>query len=254
MLQPTVTTALPGYQSGREFDNELVDQLEVLPELVTACGFACAKVAGYEADDFLAAAVAREERRGGTTIVATGDRDAYQLASDRTTILQPVRAGELARIGPAEVRGRYGVDRSRCPTSLPCAATAQTAYRVSPAWAPRALQACCVATAPSKMPSGPDASRPRLKRCASIARSQRWINPRLWLPCAIRSPVGKRPRSSRTFGSLRSSPSGWKPLPYTARGVRNGEELQCVAASPISRGGQGGSGGSPSARRTGPKE
>jgi DNA polymerase-1 len=107
--------ALPGYQSGREFDDELVDQLEVLPEFVAACGFACAKAAGYEADDFLAAAVAREERRGGTATVATGDRDAYQLASDRTTILQPVRAGELARIGPVEVRARYGVDPKQVP-------------------------------------------------------------------------------------------------------------------------------------------
>jgi DNA polymerase I len=107
--------ALPGYQGGREFDDELVDQLEVLPQLVTACGFACAKAPGYEADDFLAAAVAREERRGGTTIVATGDRDAYQLASDRTTILQPVRAGELARIGPAEVQARYGIAPKQVP-------------------------------------------------------------------------------------------------------------------------------------------
>jgi DNA polymerase-1 len=56
--------ALPEYQSGREFDDELVDQLEALPEFVTACGLACAKAAGYEADDFLTAAVAREERRG----------------------------------------------------------------------------------------------------------------------------------------------------------------------------------------------
>jgi DNA polymerase I len=108
-------TALPEYQSGREFDDELVEQLDALPEFVTACGFASAKAKGYEADDFLAAAVAREERRGGTCIVASGDRDAYQLASDRTTIVQPVRAGELARIGPAQVRERYGVEPSQVP-------------------------------------------------------------------------------------------------------------------------------------------
>ena len=107
--------ALPGYQAGREFEDELVDQLETLPQFVTACGFACAKAAGYEADDFLAAAVAREERRGGRTIVATGDRDAFQLASERTIILQPVRAGELARIGPAEVQARYGVTPKQVP-------------------------------------------------------------------------------------------------------------------------------------------
>ena len=107
--------ALETYQAGRTFDDELVDQLEVLPDFVVACGFACAKSPGYEADDFLAAAVAREERRGGTSVVATGDRDAYQLASERTTILQPIRAGEMARIGPAEVRARYGVDPKQVP-------------------------------------------------------------------------------------------------------------------------------------------
>jgi len=107
--------ALETYQSGRAFDDELLDQLDVLPQFVAASGFACAKAPGYEADDFLAAAVAQEERRGGTAIVASGDRDAFQLASDVTTILQPVRAGEMARIGPAEVRERYGVEPKQVP-------------------------------------------------------------------------------------------------------------------------------------------
>jgi len=106
---------LPAYQGGREFDDELVEQLEILPDFVAACGFANAKAPGYEADDFLAAAVAREERRKGTVVVATGDRDAFQLASARTTILQPIKAGEMARIGPAEVRERYGVDPAQVP-------------------------------------------------------------------------------------------------------------------------------------------
>jgi exodeoxyribonuclease III len=105
----------PAYQSGREFDDALLDQLEVLPQFVAACGFANAKGAGYEADDFLAAAVAAEERRGGSALVASGDRDTFQLASAGTTILYPVRAGEVARIGPAEVRARYGVDPAQVP-------------------------------------------------------------------------------------------------------------------------------------------
>jgi DNA polymerase I len=105
----------PAYQGGREFDDELTEQLDILPELVAACGFANAKAAGYEADDFLAAAVATEEGRGGHVLVASGDRDAYQLASDRTVILHPVRAGEMARIGPAEVRERYGVEPRQVP-------------------------------------------------------------------------------------------------------------------------------------------
>jgi len=105
----------PPYQGGREFDAELVEQLDLLPQFVAACGFAIAKAAGYEADDFLAAAVASEERRGGSALVASGDRDAFQLASERTTILHPVKAGELVRIGPAEVRERYGVEPGQVP-------------------------------------------------------------------------------------------------------------------------------------------
>jgi DNA polymerase I len=93
----------------------LIEQLEVLPEFVAACGFQNAKKPGFEADDFLAAAAAKEEKRGGTVLVASGDRDTFQLASDRTTILYPVRAGEMARISPAEVRARYGVDPEQVP-------------------------------------------------------------------------------------------------------------------------------------------
>ena len=108
--------AFAGYQSGREFDDELLEQLALLPELVTALGFATAKAPGYEADDFLAAAVVREEADGGTAVVATGDRDAFQLVSERTTVLQPVRGvSEIARVGPAEVRERYGVEPAQVP-------------------------------------------------------------------------------------------------------------------------------------------
>jgi DNA polymerase I len=102
--------AWPEYQSGRHFDDSLLEQLALLPVFVSACGLANGKAPGYEADDFLASAVAQEERRRGTAIVVSGDRDTFQLASDRTTIFYPVRAGEMARITPAEVRERYGVD------------------------------------------------------------------------------------------------------------------------------------------------
>ncbi|HKP17770.1 MAG TPA: 5'-3' exonuclease [Gaiellaceae bacterium] len=108
--------ALPTYQSGRVFDDALVEQLDLIPQLVEALGFAFAKAPGYEADDFLAAAVAAEEARGGEAVVLTSDRDAFQLASDRTTVLQPVKGvSELARIGPAEVRERYGVEPAQVP-------------------------------------------------------------------------------------------------------------------------------------------
>jgi DNA polymerase-1 len=107
--------ALAVYQSGREFEAELLEQLALLPSLVASAGLAVAKAPGYEADDFLGAAVAFEEAGGGEVLVATSDRDAFQLASEQTTILQPVRGAAPARIDPAEVRERYGVDPEQVP-------------------------------------------------------------------------------------------------------------------------------------------
>jgi DNA polymerase-1 len=108
--------AFAAYQWGREFDASLLEQLALLPQLCTALDFPVGKAAGYEADDFLAAAVAGEEARGGSALVASGDRDAFQLVSERTTFIHPVRGvSEIARIGPAEVRERYGVEPSQVP-------------------------------------------------------------------------------------------------------------------------------------------
>jgi DNA polymerase-1 len=105
--------AFAAYQSGREFDKSLLEQLDLLPSCVDAIGFACAKAGGYEADDFLAAAALGAK---GDVVVASGDRDSFQLARDNVTILMPVRGvSELARIGPAEVRERYGVEPEQVP-------------------------------------------------------------------------------------------------------------------------------------------
>ena len=105
--------ALPAYQSGRIFEDSILEQLDLLPALVESFGFQAAKAPGYEADDFLAAAA---HTWPGPVLVATSDRDAFQLVSGRVTILQPVKGvSELARIGPAEVRERYGVEPEQVP-------------------------------------------------------------------------------------------------------------------------------------------
>jgi DNA polymerase I len=108
-------TALPAYQSGRVFDDDLLAQLDLLPALVRSTGLLAAKKAGYEADDFLAAAAEKEEAAGGTALVATSDRDAFQLVTERVTVLQPARGAPPTRIGPGEVRERYGVDPVQVP-------------------------------------------------------------------------------------------------------------------------------------------
>jgi DNA polymerase-1 len=107
--------AFPAYQSGRSFDKELLQQFPLLREFVSACGFVNARAAGYEADDFLAAAVAAAKKRKATVAVASGDRDTFQLVSGFSTVLYPVRAGELARIGPEQVVERYRVLPEQVP-------------------------------------------------------------------------------------------------------------------------------------------
>ena len=106
-------TAFEAYQSGRSFEHSLLEQLALLPQLCESFGFTIGKGAGYEADDFLAAAAVKWP---GEVLIATSDRDAFQLVSERVTILQPVRGvSEIARIGVAEVRERYGVDPEQVP-------------------------------------------------------------------------------------------------------------------------------------------
>ncbi|HEV8637621.1 MAG TPA: 5'-3' exonuclease [Chloroflexota bacterium] len=106
----------PQYQSGRVFDREIVRQLELLPTLCQAFGFGVGRRAGSEADDLMAAAAIEEVRRGGTCLLLTTDRDAYQLVSEHVTILAARRgARALERIGPREVVERLGVLPEQVP-------------------------------------------------------------------------------------------------------------------------------------------
>jgi len=106
----------PAYQSGRVFEPEIVQQLKLLPRLCTSFKFGVGKRAGSEADDFMAAAAIEEIKRGGTCLLLTTDRDAYQLVSERVTVLSARRgARELDRIGPREVVERLGVGPAQVP-------------------------------------------------------------------------------------------------------------------------------------------
>jgi DNA polymerase-1 len=106
----------PVYQGGRVFDDAIVRQLDLLPSVAAAFGFGVGKRAGYEADDFMAAAAQAETRRGGESLLLTTDRDAYQLVSERVTVLAPLRGvRELVRIGPEQVVERMGVLPEQIP-------------------------------------------------------------------------------------------------------------------------------------------
>ena len=92
--------ALPAYQSGREFEAALLEQLGRLPELRSRSASRSARRRRLRGR--------RLPRRGraargrGPVTVVTSDRDAYQLVSDRVSILQPVKGvSELTRDRPA---------------------------------------------------------------------------------------------------------------------------------------------------------
>jgi DNA polymerase-1 len=108
---------LPGYQGQRPpFPGDLTEQLDALPELAQAFGFVSSKQPPFEADDLLASGVESELAAGGTAVVMTSDRDAYQLVSDRSSVLVPSRGGNPPeRVDEAGVRERYGVDPSQVP-------------------------------------------------------------------------------------------------------------------------------------------
>ncbi len=102
---------LPAYQGQRDpFADDLCEQLDRLPELAEAFGYAAAKLEPWEADDLLATSVALEEARGGGALVLSSDRDTYQLVSDVTSTLHPRPRGQLERVDRAGVIERYGIE------------------------------------------------------------------------------------------------------------------------------------------------
>jgi DNA polymerase I len=106
----------PPYQGGREFESEIVEQLGRLPELCRAFGFGVGKAPGYEADDLMAAAAQKEVEAGGACLLLTTDRDAYQLVSDRVTVISPKKGTrELDRIDPQRVVQHFGVLPEQVP-------------------------------------------------------------------------------------------------------------------------------------------
>ena len=102
--------AYAGYKSNRKgMPEELAQQMPVLKELLTDLGFVQVSKAGWEADDILGTLAAACEAAGGTTLLATGDRDSLQLVDDATTVLLATNK-ETIPMDPAAIREKYGIE------------------------------------------------------------------------------------------------------------------------------------------------
>ena len=76
-----------GYKAGRKgMPDELAMQLQPVKDLLRAMGVTVIECEGYEADDILGTISAECHKNGHECIIATGDRDSFQLITDRVTV------------------------------------------------------------------------------------------------------------------------------------------------------------------------
>lgn len=113
-------TAIEGYKAQRPpMDPNLRVQFPIIEELLTAMDIPVVRIDGWEGDDILGTIAARDEALGFETLLVTGDRDAFQLASDLTKIVATKRGiTDVGIYGPAEVYERYGVTPAQVPDYL----------------------------------------------------------------------------------------------------------------------------------------
>ena len=103
--------AMEQYKAQRPpMDEELRVQFPVIEELLGAMAVPVVKIPGWEGDDILGTIAARDEELGYETLLVTGDKDAYQLASDLTRIVTTKKGiTDVTINGPAEVVEKYGI-------------------------------------------------------------------------------------------------------------------------------------------------
>jgi DNA polymerase-1 len=95
------------YKANRaEMPADLVPQIPLVRQLLEVMGIPCLEMPGYEADDVLATIARQVESHGGECVLATSDKDARQLLSDRVRLLN-LRTN--AFMGPDELRAEWGI-------------------------------------------------------------------------------------------------------------------------------------------------
>jgi len=112
------TELYPAYHAEREaaMPDDLAPQFVAAREFFEAFGWTVATSDDLEADDLLGTYARREAEAGGHALLLTGDRDMYQCADERVTVLY-VKTGTKGaeEVGPAEVEERYGIPPALVP-------------------------------------------------------------------------------------------------------------------------------------------
>ena len=105
----------PDYKANREeMPDEMGSQLSRIVDVVEALGVTVIEEEGYEADDILATLAKRAEEKRVDVKIVTGDKDLFQLLSERIHVIRPSRGTALEdECGPEYVQERYGLEPSR---------------------------------------------------------------------------------------------------------------------------------------------
>ena len=104
-----------GYKDGRsETPPEFPSQVPLTQDLMRLIGVTNLSAPGYEADDVIATLAHEAGRAGMEVLVASGDRDTFQLVTDSCTVLYPGRSlSDLRRTTPEAIEEKYGVPPER---------------------------------------------------------------------------------------------------------------------------------------------
>jgi len=95
------------YKANRaEMPADLVPQIPLVRRLLDVMGIPCLEMPGFEADDILATLASQVAGQGGDCVIATSDKDARQLLSERVRLLN-LRTNTF--MGPAELAADWGI-------------------------------------------------------------------------------------------------------------------------------------------------
>ncbi len=96
----------------RAMPNELAEQMPMVKEILEIMNITIIEKEGYEADDVLGTLAREGEEAGLDVTILSGDRDTFQLATDKISIRIPhTKAGktEVDTFGEAEIIEKYGI-------------------------------------------------------------------------------------------------------------------------------------------------
>lgn len=100
------------YKAGRKkMPEELVPQIPLLKEILNKLGVLCVEKEGYEADDIIGTFASLGDREGDSTVIITGDRDSFQLITDKTGVWFTKKGiSDILQLTPENLKENYGVE------------------------------------------------------------------------------------------------------------------------------------------------